>query len=158
MRPGEKIGLFGFSAGGAAALFALAEREVPVSAAVTINASTGLSASVSAYERATKQTYAWTVHARELAKRSDAPARAADIAAGSSPPALLIVHGADDAMLGTQGATALYEALRPFYSRQGYDQRLRLDIEPGLTHAWASAGNVESLRQTIGAWFNRHLS
>lgn len=35
------IGLFGFSAGGAAALYVLAEAAVPVDAAVTFNASTG---------------------------------------------------------------------------------------------------------------------
>jgi len=34
LQPGQGIGLFGFSAGGAAALYALAERDVPVQAAV----------------------------------------------------------------------------------------------------------------------------
>jgi pimeloyl-ACP methyl ester carboxylesterase len=43
---GQAIGLFGFSAGGAAALYALAEREVPVATGVVLNASTGLGASV----------------------------------------------------------------------------------------------------------------
>ena len=42
LRAGERIGLFGFSAGGAAALDALVRREVPVAAAVLLNASTGL--------------------------------------------------------------------------------------------------------------------
>jgi dienelactone hydrolase len=157
MGPNDKIGLFGFSAGGAAALFALAEREVPIAAAVTVNASTGLSASVAAYERATKQTYGWTASAKEIAKRSDAAGRAVDIASGKPTPALLIVHGADDSMLGTQTAEALYQALLPLYRKSGNEARLRLQIEPGMTHAWTQAGTADELRRSIGAWFNRNL-
>jgi dienelactone hydrolase len=157
MGPNDKIGLFGFSAGGAAALFALAEREVPIGAAVTVNASTGLSASVAAYERATKQTYGWTASAKEIAKRSDAAGRAVDIASGKPTPALLIVHGADDSMLGTQTAEALYQALLPLYRKSGNEARLRLQIEPGMTHAWTQAGTADELRRSIGAWFNRNL-
>src|SRR5262249_56087068 len=48
-KTGERIGLFGFSAGGAAVLYALAERDVPIGSAVVLNASTGLSASIAAY-------------------------------------------------------------------------------------------------------------
>src|SRR5690349_7028306 len=44
-RSGERIGLFGFSAGGAAVLYALAERDVPIGTAIVLNASIGLSAS-----------------------------------------------------------------------------------------------------------------
>jgi alpha-beta hydrolase superfamily lysophospholipase len=157
MQPGDKVGLFGFSAGGAAVFSALAERAVPVSTAVTLNASTGLSASVAAYERATKQSYTWTAHAKEIAQRSDATVRAADIASGNPPPALLIVHGADDAMLGTQAARALYEALLPLYQKSGNPARLRLQIEPGIAHAWAQAPNADELRRTIGEWFNQNL-
>jgi len=73
----EKIGLFGFSAGGAAVLYALAERDVPIGAAVVVNASTGLNASVAAYEHATGKSYAWSDASRALAKRTDAPSRAA---------------------------------------------------------------------------------
>lgn len=69
MEAGEGIGLFGFSAGGAAVLLALAEREVPVAAAVVLNASTGLPASVAAYERATGRTYAWTPETRACGTR-----------------------------------------------------------------------------------------
>jgi pimeloyl-ACP methyl ester carboxylesterase len=52
--PNDAIGLFGFSAGGTAALIALGEPDVPVRAAVTVNAPTGLSAAIDAMERATK--------------------------------------------------------------------------------------------------------
>ena len=72
LQRGQDIGLFGFSAGAAAALYALAEREVSVEAAVVLNASTGLSASVAAYERAAGSKFDWTPETRLLARRSDA--------------------------------------------------------------------------------------
>jgi predicted esterase len=152
LRAREKIGLFGFSAGGAATLFALAEGKAPVAAAVIVNASTGLSASVAAYERATKQSYTWSDYTRALAKRTDAVQRAADIA--RDHPALLIVHGKDDAMLTPQTAVALRDALAPYYEKAGDVQRLHLALVDGLSHGWADSAHVGELRQSIAQWFN----
>jgi predicted esterase len=157
MRPGTAIGLFGFSAGGAAALYALAERDVRISSVVTLNASTGLSASVKAYERATKGSYEWTDATRRLAHRSDAVSRAKDIAAGPPPPALLIVHGAEDAMLTPSVAVTLHEALQPLYAQANASKRLQLTVMPGLAHAWIDTENVEALRSSIAAWFHTYL-
>ncbi|MET0532812.1 MAG: prolyl oligopeptidase family serine peptidase [Steroidobacter sp.] len=156
-RTGDAIGLFGFSAGGAAVLYALAEADVRVGVAVTLNASTGLTASVNAYERATKKSYVWTDGTRGLALRSDAVGRAKDIAAGEPPPALLIIHGAEDAMLTPSVAVSLHEALLPLYAGKHASQRLQLTVVPGLAHAWANTGNVETLRSSIAAWFQAHL-
>jgi predicted esterase len=157
MRPGAAIGLFGFSAGGAAVLYALAERDVRIGAAVTLNASTGLTASVEAFERVTKGSYQWTDATRRLAHRSDAVSRSTDIAAGAPPPALLIVHGAEDAMLTPSGAVRLHEALQPLYTKSNAPQRLQLAVMPGLAHAWIDTGNVEALRSSIAAWFHTYL-
>lgn len=156
-RPGDAIGLFGFSAGGAAVLYALAERDVRIGAAVTLNASTGLSASVNAYERATQRSYQWTEATRGLARRSDAVGRAKDIAAGEPPPALLIIHGADDAMLTPSVAITLHEALQPRYAAGNASGRLQLSVVPGLAHAWVDTAHVETLRSSIAAWFLAHL-
>lgn len=157
MRPGAAIGLFGFSAGGAAALYALAEHDVRISSVVTLNASTGLSASVKAYERVTKGSYEWTDATRTLAHRSDAVSRAKDIAAGAPPPALLIMHGAEDAMLTPSVAVTLHEALQPLYAEANASKRLQLTVMPGLAHAWIDTGNVEALRSSIAAWFHTYL-
>jgi predicted esterase len=157
MRTGAAIGLFGFSAGGAAVLYALAERDVRIGAAVTLNASTGLTASVEAFERVTKGSYQWTDATRRLAHRSDAVSRSTDIAAGAPPPALLIVHGAEDAMLTPSGAVRLHEALQPLYTKSNAPQRLQLAVMPGLAHAWIDTGNVEALRSSIAAWFHTYL-
>ncbi|NZA27102.1 hypothetical protein H0E84_12000 [Luteimonas sp. SJ-92] len=150
------VGLFGFSAGGAAAFYALAERDVSASAAVVLNASTGLGASVDAWERATGGSYAWTDRARALAARSDAGSRAADIAAGEPPPALLILQGADDAMVDGVHAAAALEALQPHYG-EVHAGRLRLQAIEGMAHAPAASAALEALRAAISAWFSRHL-
>jgi len=155
-KPGERIGLFGFSAGGAAALYALAERDVPIGSAVVLNASTGLSASIAAYEHATSKTYAWSDAARDLAKRTDAAGRARDIAAGDPPPALLIVQGTNDATLTPELATSLHAALAPLYAPHDKD-REQLMLLDGLSHNVTDAAGLDDLRRRIGGWFNRYL-
>lgn len=152
LRAGEKLGLFGFSAGGAAALFALAEGKAPIETAVVVNASTGLTASVQAYEQATKQEYKWSGYTRDLALRTDAVQRAVDIA--RNHPALLILQGNDDVMLGSRNAVALRDALAPFYLSRRDEPRLRLTLVDGLSHGWADSAHVEEMRRSIADWFN----
>jgi dienelactone hydrolase len=152
LHSGDEVGLFGFSAGGAAALIALAEKKVPVRAAVVVNASTGLSASVQAYERATKRQYQWSDYTRELARRTDAVRRAADIA--RDRPALLIVHGNDDIMLTSKDVLALRDALAPYYEKSRDARRLKLQLVDGLAHGWADSGRIGELRRAIAQWFN----
>lgn len=149
----DKIGLFGFSAGGAAVLLTLAERKVPIETAVVVNASTGLTASVQAYEQATKKQYAWSERTRELARRTDAIQRVADIA--HDRPALLILHGKGDAMLSSQNVVALRDALAPYYRNAHDEQKLRLTIVDGLSHGWADSGHAGEVRLAIANWFNK---
>ena len=152
LRAGEKVGLFGFSAGAAAVLFALAEGHAPIESAVVINASTGLTASVQAYERTTKLQYQWTDYTRDLARRTDAVQRSVDIA--RNHPALLIVQGSDDAMLGAKNATALRDALKPFYKSPSDEPRLRLALVDGLAHGWVDSPHSAEVRRSITDWFN----
>jgi len=153
-KSGERIGLFGFSAGGAAVLYALAERDVPIGTAVVLNASIGLSASVAAYERATGKGYVWSDAARDLAKRTDAVGRADAIATGH--PALLIVQGTSDAMLTPELAKSLDAALAPLYAARDADREQLMLLE-GLSHNVTDAAGIDDLRRRIGGWFNRHL-
>jgi dienelactone hydrolase len=155
--PNDEIGLFGFSAGGTAVLIALTEPGVPVRAAVTVNAPTGLSAAIDAMERATKRQYEWTASARQLAERSDSIRHAAAIASGTSPPALLLFHGADDTIVMPSGAVSLLEALQPYYQRSGNDQRLKLVIASGVSHSWTAPQPLQQLRASVADWFNRYL-
>jgi dipeptidyl aminopeptidase/acylaminoacyl peptidase len=69
----------------------------------------------------------------------------------------MLVHGAEDAMLTPKIAVSLHEALLPHYRDAGSEQRLRLVIEPGMSHGWTRADNVGDLRRLIAAWFDRYL-
>jgi predicted esterase len=157
LRPKEKIGLFGFSAGGAAVLLALAERAVPVQAAVTLNAPVGLTESIEAVEHATKRRYEWTPATRQLANRADSVLRASEIAAGDPPPNLLIVHGAADDVVPSQGTLALRDALRPAYGASGNTNRLKVVIAPDVSHEWTKPGTLDEIRGEVAGWFNQHL-
>ena len=155
IRRGEAIGLFGFSAGGTAVLSALIEPAVPVRAAVTLNAPVGLIPAIDALERATQHPYAWTRHTRELAERSDAVHHAAQVAAGT--PALLLIHGIKDTVVKPKGASVLAERLQPLYHQAGADARLKLILEPGVSHDWTQPRALGDLRAAVASWFNANL-
>ena len=156
MKPGRGIRLFGFSAGGAAALYALAERDVWVESAVVLNASTGLSASVASYERATGRSYDWTPASRALARQSDAEGRAADIGGGARAPALLILQGANDAMITTESARNLHRALVPHYAASQRQRSLRLEIIEGMPHSVQQPDDVARVQGLVSSWFSQH--
>lgn len=107
------IDLFGFSAGGTAVLAALTEQRVRISAAVTVNAPTGLARAIGALERATHQTYTWSPEARQLAEQTNFASRAAEMA--RNRPALLMLQGADDTVSSPQDAEGLVHALELSY-------------------------------------------
>jgi predicted esterase len=160
LRGGEAIGLFGFSAGGTAALITLLEQKAPVRAAVTVNAPTGLRSAVGALERATKQPYAWSDASRRLAEQTDATQHAARVAtssAGQPPRALLLFHGADDKVIVPEDTVALADSLRPFYEHSGATQRLQLTVAPGVSHNWADRRTLDEVRAAVADWFNRYL-
>jgi pimeloyl-ACP methyl ester carboxylesterase len=154
MAGNEPIGLFGFSAGGAAVLLALEQHDVLIRAAVTVNAPVSLTASIDALERATKHAYSWTPASRELAKRSDAIQRAKEIAHGNPPPAILLFHGADDTVVTPQGAESLQRALQPFYAHT--PERLKLVIAPNVSHDWTAPQTLQSLQAAVEDWFLRY--
>jgi pimeloyl-ACP methyl ester carboxylesterase len=155
--PNDAIGMFGFSAGGTAVLIALREPGVPVRAAITVNAPTGLGAAIDAMERATKRPYVWTESARQLEQRFDAVQHAAEIARPAPPPALLLIHGADDTIVAPSGAVSLRAALQQYYQHSGNDQRLKLVIAPGVSHGWTEPRTLQQLRASAANWFNRYL-
>lgn len=153
----DPVGLFGFSAGGAAVLVALEEHGVRISAAVAVNAPVGLATSIDALERATKRSYEWTPASRQLAERTDAVRRAKDIAAGPSPPALLLLHGADDTVVTPKGAESLHATLEPYYDRARASDRLKLTLVPNVSHKWTEPETLQTLRAAISSWYNRYL-
>lgn len=154
MKRGASVALVGFSAGGAAALDALSQGKVAISAAVFINTSTGLNASIQAYEKATGKTYAWSPASRELAQQTDAVAHTSQIAAHH--PALLFLQGADDAVIDSQAPSQLVDSLKPFYSDR--PQRLQLTRPAGMTHQWTSdPAALAAVRKGTGDWLIGNL-
>lgn len=89
-------------------------------------------------------------------RRSDAIARAADIARGTPPPALLIVRGADDAMVDGSGARALREALAPHYAGVA-GARLQLETVDDLPHAIRTRDDIARVRTLASDWFLRFM-
>ena len=156
LHAGEPIGLFGFSASGAAVLAALAEHRVPVAAAVLVNPAIGLSGGVAALERALKRPYGWTPESRDLVKRSDAIGRAAAITEGNPPPALLTIAGTADSVVSADDARDLDRALRPFYRATRQEERLKLAEIAGLGHDWTAPSAREGLNELITDWFERY--
>jgi len=157
MQAGDKIGLFGFSAGGASALLSLAEHKVAIGTVILLNPSTGLSASVQAFERATRQSYEWTVRSRALAARTDAARRAVDIAKGSPLPAVLVLEGDQDDVIVHESVQEFEQVLTPFYTRADEKDRFQHLPVPGLTHNTASPHADDELGRRVADWFNRYL-
>ena len=87
------IGLFGFSAGGAAALLALLESDVPITAAVIVNAPMSVMQNVENWQRTLKRQFEWDNASRKAASRYDVELQADRIAERKILPALLIVQG-----------------------------------------------------------------
>jgi len=150
----DGISLFGFSAGGAAVLSALIESQVPVRAAVVVNAPTGLNASIEALEAATRHPYVWTRRTRDLALRSDAVRHATEIASERPLPKLLLINGADDAFVPPSGSMTLFRALQPLYHEKGRDDRLATALLPGVTHDWTGPPGLTDVRAQVASWFN----
>lgn len=137
------LGLVGVSAGGLAALLALADRPVPIAAAVIVGAGPDADAAVAAAERAFGITYKWTSAARACAAPLDFAARAAEIARGS--PALLVIRGSEDDVVPVLGIERLHAALRPHY--QHAPERLCFETLPGIGHGLDDAGKVAAIAE-----------
>jgi predicted esterase len=150
----DRVSLFGFSAGGAAVLSALIESQVPVRSVVVINAPVGLNASIEALESATRHPYVWTRRTRDLALRTDAVRHATEIASSNPLPKLLLINGADDALVPPSGSLLLFHALEPLYHEKGGDGRLATLLLPGVTHDWTGSPGLTDVRARVASWFN----
>ncbi len=165
-RTEKGIGLFGFSAGAAAALLALAERRLAVAAAAVLGVARDLDAAVAAFERYFGQRYRWRKESEALRPRLDFEARAGEIAAGDPPPALLLLHGEEDEMFGVEEARLLYSSLESCYRASGHFARLELNLLPELTHSFGvgreSGGTFPTsdaapIEGALARWFGSYL-
>jgi predicted esterase len=149
------IGLFGFSAGGAAALLALLESDVPITA-VIVNAPMSVTQNVENWERALKRKFEW----------DDASRKADKIAERKILSALLIVQGDADKQLGIEPARRAFEALKQRYVGRGEAERIQFEVIHGLAHNFGpgsgATGSAQAsidleIEQKTKHWFERFL-
>jgi predicted esterase len=160
------IGLFGFSAGGAAALLALMESDVPITAAVIVNAPMSVMQNVENWQRTLKRQFEWDNASRKAASRYDVELQADKIAERKILPALLIVQGDADKQLGIKPARRAFEALKRRYARRGEAERIQFELIHGLGHNFgpgsgatgpAQASIDLEIEQKTKHWFERFL-
>ena len=160
------IGLFGFSAGGAAALLAMLESDVPITAAVIVNAPTSVTQNVENWQRTLKRQFEWDNASRKAASRYDVQLQADKIAGRKILPALLIVQGDADKQLGMEPARRAFEALKQRYVGRGEPERIQFEVIHGLAHSFGpgsgATGSAQAsidleIEQKTKHWFERFL-
>jgi predicted esterase len=133
LEPGP-IGLAGFSAGGTAALLAVADDVVPVSAAALITPIIAPARTIAVLEQQSGVSYRWSEEARAVADRLALTARLHDIARRDT--ALLLIAGSRDRLVRTAELTRLRELLTERGARKVDAVKFRmahaLAAEPGL--------------------------
>jgi len=175
------IGLFGFSAGGLAALLTLIESTLPITTVVLAGVTKNLVSAVETYERATRQYYPtlkeqfpwleeryhWTEASVAAKQRLDFVARAANIAQHKPLPAILFVHAAQAEAYAVSDVEKLYTALAPYYEQANQIERLSMRTFENLKHHLdlEAAKNspdmqqdMNELQQVIATWFSQHLT
>jgi pimeloyl-ACP methyl ester carboxylesterase len=145
------LALFGLSAGGLATLLALADRPLPIEAAVIAATPPDARSAVHAAEQSFATSYRWTSAADATAARLDFTKRATEIA--RCTPALLAIRGADDIIVTASGNERLGRALRPHY--RGRPSHLSVRTVPDLGHEIDARGTVATLAND---WLARHLN
>ena len=160
------IGLFGFSAGGAAAFLALFESDVPITAAVIVNAPMSVMQNVENWERTLKRQFEWDNASRKAASRYDVELQADKIAERKILPALLIMQGDADKQLGIEPARRAFDALKQRYVRRGEAERIQFEVIQGLAHNFGpgsgATGSAQApidleIEQKTKHWFERFL-
>ncbi len=160
------IGLFGFSAGGAAALLALLESNLPITAAVIVNAPMSVMQNVENWERTFKRQFEWDNASRKAASRYDVQLQAYKIAERKILPALLIVQGDADKQLAIEPARRAFEALKQRYVGRGEVERIQFEVIHGLAHNFGpgsgATGSAQAsidleIEQKTKQWFERFL-
>ena len=178
------IGLFGFSAGGLAALLALVESSVPITTAVLAGVTKDLASAIETVERTTQQYYPmlkeqypwveerhqhyhWTEASRVAKQRLNFAARAAEIAQRQPIPAILLVHAVQDEAYSLKDLETLYQAFALHYEKAHQQERLslktfehlkhHLDLEAAKNEPQMQQDLIE-LQQLVATWFSCFLT
>ncbi|WUH99189.1 hypothetical protein OHR68_37715 [Spirillospora sp. NBC_00431] len=157
--PDGPVGLAGFSAGGAAALLAVARDAVPVSAVALVAPVVAPSRAARAVEKRSGRDRAWTEEAAALADRLDLGSLAGDLA--GRDVATLLIGGAKDRVVPAREITSLRDLLRRHDAGPVESATFRmghaLAAEPG-TEARPPITEAVRVDGVLTDWFRERLA
>ena len=160
------IGIFGFSAGGAAAMLNLIESPVAIRTAILCNTARNMASAVSTVEKVLGKTYGWPEAAQLAAERIDPIARAGEIARREPAPSVLLLYSENDEYFGAEHATDLAGALQAAYRQAGNPRRITAQMLSGMTHHFGpSAGqsgptrisDAAPVRRAVAEWLGAEM-
>jgi dienelactone hydrolase len=158
------IGVFGFSAGGSAALLALTESKVSIASIVVVNAPLSVRQDVGVWERELQRTFVWDEKSEGAAKRFDVLTHVRAIAERKPRPAILIMQGDKDEHLAVQPALDVAAKLNVAYGQD--ESMVQMRILSGISHNFGLAAKQDrglnisdgkQIRDGALAWFARWL-
>ncbi len=163
IRAGAPIGLVGFSAGGAAALEAIATGATPVATAAIISPVVNVISFMASVEQYYGMPYAWTDESRARGSRLNFVDRAAELVTASPPPAILLTVGDQDPDISAQ-VDNLHTALQARYADP---DRLSARVITGQEHGFVPEPGIDPAPPTptsadvdvdaiITDWFRRY--
>lgn len=174
------LGLFGFSAGGLAALLTIVESQLPIQAVVLAGVTKDLTAAVATYEQFTrsayetlkeqypslKPDYTWSEKSLAAKVRLDFVTRSQEIARRKPLPAILFVHGRQDEAFDVGDVEILNDSLKREYQQINHSERLSMQVFEHLRHAVDLGANSASeqraeiveMEKLVSHWFERYLS
>ena len=152
------IVLFGFSAGGAAALLSLTESNVHPCAVIVVNAPLSIAQAVDAYERQSKNVYRWTEEAKEASKHYDIENTAERIARLNPKTAFLILQSERDAGPTVQAAQSAAAALKRAASRYRREPDISAKQLSDADHSVFGGSESATTQRTVIDWIEQHAS
>jgi predicted esterase len=147
--------LFGFSAGGAAALLSLTESRVRPRAVVVVNSPLSIVQAVDGYERQTKGVFTWTEKAREAAAHYDLEKSAEQIAKSHPKAAILILQSDQDAGFSVSTALSAATALKKADARYGLVPDISARTLVGSDHYVLTGSESAAAKQAILGWITQ---
>lgn len=173
------LGLFGFSAGGLAALLTLTESQLPIQATVLVGVTKDLSSAVKTYEKFTqsayemlkeqypdlKSEYVWSEESQAAKTRLDFVIRSKEIAQRDPLPAILLMHGVQYEAFDLKDAEVLHNALKAQYERTNSSERISMQVFQHLKHAIDLAANASpdqradliGMEKDAAEWIKQYL-
>jgi predicted esterase len=157
--------IFGFSAGGAAALLSLTATNIQPRAVLVLNAPLSINEAVDGFERQTGKRYLWTEAAKEASLHYDVVKDADKIATSNPDTAMLLVQSEQDRGFSPATTQAAALTLSASFTAHGRRSEIGEITLPGSDHyvldAASSASdhpeaNMIAAQAMISHWLRTH--